>query len=101
MPSKLIIGSSGQIGTELVIKLREINGKDNVVAADIKKPIDEVFYGGPYEEINVLDKNKIKEVILKHDVDEVYILAALLSATSEKKPDLAWNLNMQGLFNVL
>ena len=101
MSRKLIIGSSGQIGTELVLKLREICGKDNVVAADIKKPIDEVFYGGPYEEIDVLDKNRIKEVVLKYKIDEVYILAALLSATAEKKPDLAWRLNMEGLFNVL
>jgi nucleoside-diphosphate-sugar epimerase len=101
MSRKLIIGSSGQIGTELVLKLREICGKDNVVAADIKKPIDEVFYGGPYEEIDVLDKNRIKEVVLKYKIEEVYILAALLSATAEKKPDLAWKLNMEGLFNVL
>ena len=101
MSRKLIIGSSGQIGTELVIKLREICGKDNVVAADIKQPIDEVFYGGPYEEINVLDKERIKDVVLKYKVEEVYILAALLSATAEKKPDLAWKLNMEGLFNVL
>jgi nucleoside-diphosphate-sugar epimerase len=101
MSRKLIIGSSGQIGTELVIELRKIHGSDNIIAADIRKPIDEVLFGGPFEEINVLDKVRIKEVVLKYKIDEVYILAALLSATAEKKPDLAWKLNMEGLFNVL
>jgi nucleoside-diphosphate-sugar epimerase len=101
MSKKLIIGSSGQIGTDLVIELRKIHGGENVIAADIKNPIDEVLLGGPFEEINVMDKERIKEVVLKYKIDEVYILAALLSATSEKKPELAWKLNMEGLFNVL
>lgn len=101
MSKKLIIGSSGQIGTDLVIELRKIHGGENVIAADIKNPIDEVLLGGPFEEINVMDKEKIKEVVLKYKIDEVYILAALLSATAEKKPELAWKLNMEGLFNVL
>jgi len=101
MSRKLIIGSSGQIGTELVIELRKIHGSDNIIAADIRKPIDEVLFGGPFEEINVLDKDRIKEVVLKYKIEEVYILAALLSATAEKKPELAWKLNMEGLFNVL
>ena len=101
MSRKLIIGSSGQIGTELVIELRKIYGSENIIAADIKNPIDEVLYGGPFEEINVLDKARIKEVVLKYKIEEVYVLAALLSATAEKKPDLAWKLNMEGLFNVL
>ena len=101
MSKKLIIGSSGQIGTDLVIELRKIHGGENVIAADIKNPIDEVLLGGPFEEINVMDKERIKEVVLKYKIDEVYILAALLSATAEKKPELAWKLNMEGLFNVL
>ncbi len=101
MSKKLIIGSSGQIGTDLVIQLRKIHGGENVIAADIKNPIDEVLLGGPFEEINVMDKERIKEVVLKYKIDEVYILAALLSATAEKKPELAWKLNMEGLFNVL
>ena len=89
MSKKLIIGSSGQIGTDLVIELRKIHGGENVIAADIKNPIDEVLLGGPFEEINVMDKERIKEVVLKYKIDEVYILAALLSATAEKKPELA------------
>ena len=101
MSKKLIIGSSGQIGTDLVIELRKIHGGENVIAADIKNPIDEVLLGGPFEEINVMDKERIKEVVLKYKIDEVYILAALLSATAEKKPELAWKLNIEGLFNVL
>ena len=101
MSKKLIIGSSGQIGTDLVIELRKIHGGENIIAADIKNPIDEVLLGGPFEEINVMDKERIKEVVLKYKIDEVYILAALLSATAEKKPELAWKLNMEGLFNVL
>ena len=101
MSKKLIIGSSGQIGTDLVIELRKIHGGENVIAADIKNPIEEVLLGGPFEEINVMDKERIKEVVLKYKIDEVYILAALLSATAEKKPELAWKLNMEGLFNVL
>ena len=60
-----------------------------------------MLYGGPYEEINVLDKNQIKDVVLKYNIEEVYLLAALLSATAEKRIEQAWKLNMEGLFNVL
>ena len=101
MSKILVIGSSGQIGTELVIELRKTHGGDQVVASDIRKPIDEVFYGGPYEELNVLDFDQVKKVIKKHNIKEVYLLAALLSATSEKKPELAWKINMDGLLNLL
>ncbi len=101
MSKILIVGSSGQIGTELVIELRKRHGADNVIAADIKPPIDEVLYGGPYEEINILEKNQIKDVVLKYNIEEVYLLAALLSATAEKRIEQAWELNMEGLFNVL
>ena len=82
MSRKLIIGSSGQIGTELVIELRKIHGSDNIIAADIRKPIDEVLFGGPFEEINVLDKARIKEVVLKYKIEEVYDYLSLQNATS-------------------
>ena len=101
MSKILVIGSSGQIGTELVIELRKIHGSDQVVASDIRAPLDEVLYGGPFEELNVLDFEQIKKVIKKHDIKEVYLLAALLSATAEKKPELAWKINMEGLLNLL
>jgi len=101
MSKILVIGSSGQIGTELVIELRKAHGSDQVVASDIRSPLDEVLYGGPFEELNVLDFEQIKKVIKKHDIKEVYLLAALLSATAEKKPELAWKINMEGLLNLL
>lgn len=101
MSKILVIGSSGQIGTELVIELRNIHGSDQVVASDIRTPIDEVLYGGPYEELDVLNFEQVKKVIKKHDIKEVYLLAALLSATAEKKPNLAWKINMDGLLNLL
>jgi nucleoside-diphosphate-sugar epimerase len=101
MSKILVIGSSGQIGTELVIELRKTHGSDQVVASDIRSPLDEVLYGGPFEELNVLDFEQIKKVIKKHDIKEVYLLAALLSATAEKKPELAWKINMEGLLNLL
>lgn len=97
----LVIGSSGQIGTELSIELRNIYGADNVVAADIKTPGYDVFEGGPFEFLDVLDKQRLKEIIKKHNIKKVYQLAALLSATAEQNPAFAWKLNMDGLFNVL
>lgn len=94
----LVIGSSGQIGTELTEKLREIYGADNVIASDLKK--SNVF-NGIFEELDVLDEKRLAEIIAKHKVTQVYLLAALLSATSEKNPQFAWKLNMGSLFNVL
>lgn len=95
----LVIGSSGQIGTELVEELRLIYGQENVVASDIKEPQEE--NGGIFESLNVLDNESLTAIINKHNIKEVYLLAALLSATAEKKPAFAWELNMDGLFNVL
>lgn len=100
MKKILVIGSSGQIGTELVVELRKRNGKDAVVASDINAP-KQVISEGPFEVLDVMDAIKLKEVINKHQIKEVYLLAALLSATAEKNPAFAWKLNMEGLFNVL
>lgn len=94
----LVIGSSGQIGTELVEELRTIYGKENVIASDIKEPqID----NSPFEQLDVLDQERLKEIVLNNNVTEIYLLAALLSATAEKNPQFAWDLNMNSLFNVL
>lgn len=97
----LVIGSSGQIGAELVLNLRGKFGNDNVVASDLKAAGKEVMNSGPFEELNVLDKAKVLEVVKKHQITQVYLLAALLSATAEQNIKFAWELNMEGLFNIL
>jgi len=94
----LIVGSQGQIGLELTQELRAIYGNDNVIASDVKAPEQS---NGPFEALDIMDKNKLAEVFKKHNVTQVYLLAALLSATAEKNPRFAWDLNMEGLFNVL
>jgi len=95
----LVIGSSGQIGTELVQSLRKVYGTDNVVASDIN-PANQAKEG-PFEIMDVMNTRQLGEIVTRHDVNQVYLLAALLSATAEKMPKLGWELNMQGLFNVL
>ena len=97
----LIIGACGQIGTELTHKLREIYGTDNVIASDIRKLNNDVVNSGPFEVINALDFNQIEHLVEVHKIDEIYLMAALLSATAEKNPAFAWDLNMNSLFHVL
>ena len=97
----LIIGASGQIGTELLVALRKEKGAQNVIAADIRKPENPVFNEGPFEILDVLDKDNMLAIVQKYEIKEIYLLAALLSATAEKNPLFAWQLNMDGLFNVL
>ena len=97
----LIIGACGQIGTELTQKLREIYGVENVIASDIRKLNIDVVNSGPFEVINALDFNQIQHLVEIHEIDEVYLMAALLSATAEKNPAFAWDLNMNSLFHVL
>lgn len=94
----LVIGSSGQIGTELTEKLQEIYGIHNVIASDVKN-IN--YVNGIFEVLDVLDEKRLHEIISKHEISQVYLLAALLSATAEKDPQFAWKLNMGGLLNVL
>ena len=101
MGTILIIGACGQIGTELTKKLRELYGKDNVIASDVRKGDPEFVASGPFEVVNALDFNQVEEVIEKYKVAEVYLMAALLSATAEKNPAFAWDLNMNSLFHVL
>lgn len=99
--SILIIGACGQIGTELTLKLRELNGSSNVIASDIREGNKELMQSGPFELINAMDYNSILGIIKKYKVSEVYLMAAMLSATGEKFPEKAWELNMNSLFNVL
>lgn len=101
MGNKLVIGSSGQIGVELIEQLSIIHGPNNVIASDIKPRLKNKIKGVEYLTLNVLDKPKLLEVIKKYKIKEVYLLAALLSAVAEKNIQFAWDLNMQGLFNVL
>ncbi|MBL4755749.1 MAG: NAD-dependent epimerase/dehydratase family protein [Flavobacteriales bacterium] len=97
----LVIGASGQIGTELVVKLREMYGTANVVASDIQIPSYDVMEGGPFELLDILNKRQIHKAIEKHKVTQIYLLAALLSATAEHHPKAAWELNITGLLNIL
>ena len=96
----LIIGAAGQIGTELTETLRGIYGTENVIASDIRD-VPALSEAGPFLNLDVLDRDRVFEVIRDNKIDTVYLLAALLSASGEKKPKFAWKLNMDGLLNVL
>ena len=98
----LVVGASGQIGSELVIALRNKLGIDKVVSSDIKEPkAKSLLLDGEFELLDIIDADALKRVVIKHKITEVYLLAALLSATAEQNPKFAWELNMEGLFNVL
>jgi nucleoside-diphosphate-sugar epimerase len=97
----LIIGASGQIGSELTLALRELYGRDSVLASDIKEGSKELMNSGPFIKIDATHKEEIANCIAFHKVTDVYLMAALLSATAEKHPDLAWNLNMKSLSHIL
>ncbi|MBC8757323.1 NAD-dependent epimerase/dehydratase family protein [Kordia sp. YSTF-M3] len=97
----LIIGACGQIGTELTAALRTMYGIANVVASDIRKSESNVFSEGIFEVLDARDKEAIAACVDKHTITDVYLMAALLSATAEKNPELAWDLNMNSLLHVL
>ncbi|MBN2746283.1 MAG: NAD-dependent epimerase/dehydratase family protein [Bacteroidales bacterium] len=97
----LITGCSGQIGTELTVALRNIYGNDQVIASDIKEAAPEVMQSGPFEILDVLDKEAMRQIIRKYQVEGIFHMAAILSAVGEGNPMLAWNVNMNGLINVL
>ena len=102
MSSKiLIIGACGQIGSELTIKLREIYGVENVIASDINTRKLDLVNSGPFEIIDAKNFNAIKDCCKHYNIDTIYLMAALLSATGEKYPMEAWDLNMNSLFHVL
>lgn len=102
MKKILVTGSLGQIGSELVMKMRDTYGNDNVIATDIRKPEDHiVVQSGPFETLDVTDAEKMHEIAKRNNVDTIVHLAALLSAVAEAKPLVAWNINMGGLVNAL
>jgi nucleoside-diphosphate-sugar epimerase len=100
MSKILVTGACGQLGSELTAELRNIHGSEQVVATDITDPNPQIGEG-PYEHLDVMNRDQIEEVIEQHEISVVYHLAALLSANAEKKIGLAWKLNMDGLLNVL
>ncbi|MFD2916887.1 NAD-dependent epimerase/dehydratase family protein [Psychroserpens luteus] len=101
MPRILIIGAGGQIGSELTYRLRDLYGSENIVASDIGYHNTHIVNSGLFEIVDAQDYASIKICIEKHNIDTVYLLAAMLSATGEKYPMKAWDLNMNSLFHVL
>lgn len=101
MSKTIVIGACGQIGTELVLALRKRKGNESVFAADLKDECPSVLNNGPYVKMDILDRDQVRQFIIENEIKEVYLLAALLSATAEKNPDFAWRLNMEGLFTIL
>jgi len=97
----LVIGASGQIGVELTLALRKIYGNANVVASDLREENDLLKGTGPYVSLDVMNKEMLHVQVIRQNITQIYLLAAILSATGEKNPNLAWNLNMQSLLNVL
>jgi nucleoside-diphosphate-sugar epimerase len=97
----LIIGACGQIGSELTNKLKLQNGVDNVIASDITESNIELVNSGPFEVIDAKNYNQIKNCVEKHNINTIYLMAALLSAKGEQFPEKAWSLNISSLFNVL
>ena len=97
----LVIGASGQIGVELTLALRKIYGNANVVASDLREQNPLLEGTGPYVSLDVMNKEMLHVQVIRQNFTQIYLLAAILSATGEKNPNLAWNLNMSGLLNVL
>jgi nucleoside-diphosphate-sugar epimerase len=97
----LVIGASGQIGVELTLALRKIYGNANVIASDLREENELLKGTGPYVNLDVMKREMLHVQVIRQGITQVYLLAAILSATGEKNPYLAWNLNMQGLLNVL
>ena len=97
----LVIGASGQIGVELTLALRKIYGNSNVIASDLREQNPLLEGTGPYVSLDVMNKEMLHVQVIRQNITQIYLLAAILSATGEKNPHLAWHLNMQGLLNVL
>ena len=97
----LILGACGQIGTELTLALRQLHGNEKVVASDIREGSTQLMESGPFEILDATRADAIEEVVMHYEVDEIYLMAAMLSATAEKFPERAWNLNMNSLIHVL
>ena len=97
----LVIGACGQIGVELTLELRRIYGGANVVASDLRAENDLLKGTGPYVSLDVMNKEMLHVQVIRQNITQIYLLAAILSATGEKNPNLAWSLNMTSLLNVL
>lgn len=97
----LVIGASGQIGVELTLALRKIYGNHNVIASDLREQNPLLEGTGPYVSLDVMNKEMLHVQVIRQNITQIYLLAAILSATGEKNPNLAWSLNMQSLLNVL
>jgi len=97
----LVIGASGQIGVELTLELRRIYGGANVIASDLREENELIKGTGPYVSLDVMNKEMLHVQVIRQGITQIYLLAAILSATGEKNPGLAWHLNMQSLLNVL
>lgn len=101
MKKILITGALGQIGSELTVALRKKYGTENVIASDIRHSASKAAEEGPFYTIDVTNPETIRPVIIKHDIDTIFHMAAILSATGEKDPHLCWNVNMNGSINIL
>lgn len=101
MDKIIVLGASGQIGSELTMELRSLYGHDNVIGNDIREASSDIMESGPFEVFDILDEVKLIEAIKRHDIKKVYLLAALLSGTAERQPKKAWDLNMKSLLSVL
>ena len=97
----LVIGASGQIGVELTLALRKIYGNSQVIASDLREQNPLLEGTGPYVSLDVMNREMLHVQVIRQNITQIYLLAAILSATGEKNPSLAWHLNMQGLLNVL
>ncbi len=97
----LVIGACGQIGVELTLELRRLYGGSSVVAADLREENNLLKGTGPYVSLDVMNKEMLHVQVIRQNITQIYLLAAMLSATAEKNPSLAWHLNMQSLLNVL
>ena len=97
----LVIGACGQIGVELTLALRKIYGNANVVASDLREENELLKGTGPYVSMDVMNKEMLHVQVIRQNITQIYLLAAILSATGEKNPNLAWSINMQSLLNVL
>ncbi len=97
----LVIGACGQIGVELTLALRKMYGDANVLASDLREEHELLKGTGPYVSLDVMNKEMLHVLVIRHNITQIYLLAAILSATGEKNPLLAWNINMASLLNVL
>lgn len=102
MKKILVTGSTGQIGSELTLALRKKHGGENVIAAGHRRqPSEELLKSGPFEQVDLSSEESVGKAVKKHDIDTIYHLAAVLSATGEENPQAAWAINMGSLYNVL